>query len=179
MQELHRLGHTEVFQDDLLGFLWQRVGRWAGRTFQLYFGGLLDAKGNEEVCWEKTTSASLCPCPCGWVHGRTCVLGTNLFMTDRLGSSEVSEVSVMVSPSDKGRLEYITQAETHWSAPFPEVAQSRLEMLWLPRADVIKAFEGVGEIILSNFSCPSRCEPCLSSTGPRQEDAASGHNDGF
>lgn len=88
--------------------------------------GLLDAKGNEEkVSWERTTAVSLCPCLYGWVHGRTWVLGMNLFVTDSLGSSEVSEVSVMISPSDKDRLEYITQAETHWFAPFPEVAQSQ------------------------------------------------------
>lgn len=37
----------------------------------------------------------------------------NESVCDRLGSSEVSEVSVMISQSEKDRLEYITQAETH------------------------------------------------------------------
>jgi hypothetical protein len=82
-------------------------GRAEPSSFAL--GDLLDAKGSEEkVCWQRTTSVSLCPCLYGWVHGRTWVLGMNLFVTDRLESSELSEVSVMILPPDKDRLEYIT-----------------------------------------------------------------------
>lgn len=108
------------------GFLWQGAGEAGRQNLPVLLWGLLDAKGNEEkVNWERTTSVSRCPCLYGWVHGRTWVLGMNLFVTDRLGSSEVAEVAVMISPSEKDRLEYITQAETHWSSPFSEVAQSQ------------------------------------------------------